>query len=183
MHNTGLSWASLWPHTATCFSFRRLCCRYRAWSTSGDFVLGLWSSAYSDTSRRNGTKSPWKSECNNFQAYCNYLNSNNSPIALFSKLFLAYRNRQEKKNKKARTGIRGYIQRSCSWAEVRGSMLAASSPTPHRLNIWIPTPDPLSSTSFFPFLPAEIQINAIWEWVQRETSPLRQSKVVSYKQL
>lgn len=97
VHNAGLSWVSPWPHTATCFSFRRFCCRYRAWSTSGDFVLGLWSSAYSDTSRRNGTKSPWKSECNNFQAYCNYLNSNNNPITLFSKLFLTYRNRQGKK--------------------------------------------------------------------------------------
>lgn len=78
------------PTTPHChsFSFRRSCCRYRAWSTSGDFTLGLWSSAYSDPSRRNRTKSLWKSECNNFQAFCNSLNNNNNPIALSSRLFL-----------------------------------------------------------------------------------------------
>lgn len=60
------------------FSFGKTGCIYMAQRTSGDFKLGLWSSAYSDPSSRNRTKGPKKSKCSVFQTYHSYLKINNN---------------------------------------------------------------------------------------------------------
>lgn len=75
------------PHSH-CFSFGRTGCVYRAQSTSGDFIVGLWASAYSDPSSRNRTKKSKKTECSIFQTYHSYSKINNNPAALFGVLFV-----------------------------------------------------------------------------------------------